>query len=80
MQKIISKVKMRNHGVENRAAMATNDTLYALFFQNLVLQYILVKVATFGDYYLKYQEPLERLNRREHFESPSPTWIVLEWG
>ena len=45
--------QITEHGVENRVTMATCDTVDAKFFQDLVLQYIFVKVAKFGRYYLK---------------------------
>ena len=39
--------------------MVTSDTFETNFFQNLVVQYILVKVATFGRYCLNINEVLE---------------------
>ena len=59
---ILGRVKSQNlskHGVENAVAMATCDTLDAKVFQNLVLQYTLVKVATFCRYCLNIKEVLE---------------------
>ena len=50
---------LTKHGVENVIAMATCDTLDAKFFQNLVPQKILIKVPTFGRYYLNIKEVLE---------------------
>ena len=44
---------------KNVVAMATCDILGAKFFQNLVSQYMLVKVATFGRYCLNIKEVLE---------------------
>ena len=43
-----------NLDFEHGAAMATSDTLDAKFCQNPIFQYILVKVATIGRYFLKY--------------------------
>ena len=39
--------------------MAKNYTFDAFFLQNLVLQYILEKLATFDMYYLNIKEVLE---------------------
>ena len=50
---------LSKHGVEYAVAMAICDTFDANFFQNLVLQQIPVKVATFGRYCLNIKEVLE---------------------
>ena len=46
MEKSIKKSQnLDKHGVENGVSMATCDTIDANFFQNLVLQLILVKIG-----------------------------------
>ena len=50
--------------------MATCDTLDAKFFQNLVPQQILVKVATFGRYCLNIKEVLKKLKSVRALSAP----------
>ena len=69
---ILKSQNLSKHGVKNAVAMATCDTLDAKLFQNLVLHWILVKVATFGRYCLNIKEVLESWNRRGHFPPPLP--------
>ena len=53
--------------------MVTCDTLDANFFQNLVLQYILVKVAKFGRYYLKISMKFSKVEIGSGTFRSSPT-------
>ena len=50
---------LTNYGVENLVAMATSHTLDKKFLRNLVLQYILVKVAKLRRYCINSKEVLE---------------------
>ena len=69
MEKNIKKVK---HGVENVVAMATCDTHDANFFQNLVPQKVIVKVAIFGRYCLNIKEVSRMLKLAWALFAPPP--------